>query len=46
MFAFAISLSIGIAIGLGLSDASVLVSSIMFSLSVGTFIYAACTEII
>ncbi len=46
MFSFALSTSIGVAIGLGLSEESVLVSSILLSISTGTFIYVSCTEII
>lgn len=46
LFSFALSTPIGVAIGLGLSSESIMVSSIMLSISCGTFIYVSCTEII
>ena len=46
MIAFALSLSIGVAIGLGLTGTSPLLTSIMLSISTGTFVYTSCTEII
>lgn len=38
--------STGIAIGMGIKDAPLLASSIMLSISGGTFIYIACSEIL
>jgi zinc transporter 1/2/3 len=46
LLSFALSTPLGVAIGLGLSEESILVSSILLSLSVGTFVYVSCTEII
>lgn len=46
LFSFALSTPIGVAIGLGLTGESVLVSSVLLSISTGTFIYVSCTEII
>ena len=37
---------LGIAIGWGISDSGSLVSSIFISISVGTFVYISCIEII
>jgi zinc transporter ZupT len=38
--------SAGIGIGIGIDDAPALVSSIFLSISGGTFIYIACSEIL
>lgn len=46
LLSFALSTPIGVAIGLSLSSESILVSSILLSVSCGTFIYVSCTEII
>ena len=43
---FSLSTPIGIIIGMNLKEMTILVTSIFFQLSAGTFIYVACTEII
>lgn len=46
MFIFAMIAPIGVGIGMSIHDASPITDAIFLSISGGTFIYVACTEII